>query len=334
MKAIAPGKIILSGEHAVVYGQPAIVQAVSLYSTSQMVANNQKGFTFALPDLNHLATLSITEVLHIKEELHERFQRFRMNKLAIDKVITNPVQPFAYILANHIEKREIQKTHYTALTTCSEIPVGCGLGSSAATVASSTMALCAYYRLKISTTELYNLTFEIERFHHGSPSGVDPYITIHGGTVKFHNQRTKSLPSPPLPLFLVNTGKPRSGTGQCVARVEKRFGKSTIWSEFADVTGSMVKAIETKNEKAFCTSIQNNHRLLSKIGVVPPVVEYFISDIEALGGTAKITGAGSIKGEAGGIVLICIDDPPCDLIKTYDFELLTAHEDSRGVRTI
>lgn len=334
MKAIAPAKIILSGEHAVVYGQPAVVQAVNLYSYSRLKTDGQADYTFILPNLSQKTSLTLLQIANLRDELLNRYDRFLHNKLKIQNVVSNPIHPFAYILARCLEKKHIENRKGATLTIESNIPIGCGMGSSSAIIASTIMVLCAQYRVKIPLLEFFNLVFEIEKFFHGTPSGVDPYITVHGGTIKFHNKKAEILPTPKFPLFLAHTGRPESSTGQCVAKVKETHGKTAIWTQFAETTREMINAIKSKNKNAFCASIRQNHRLLKKIGVVPPAVQNFISDIEALNGAAKITGAGSIKGNGGGMVLICMDRPPLQLLKAYNYDLMTIHEDPKGVRTI
>ena len=80
--------------------------------------------------------------------------------------------------------------------------------------------------------------------------------------------------------------------------------------------------------------MRENHRLLTRIGVVPGPVQQFINDVEHGGGAAKICGAGAVAGDKGGVVMVVSDAPPVDLCQRYGYELNAVRGEPLGVRII
>ena len=211
----------------------------------------------------------------------------------------------------------------------STIPVGCGMGSSAATVLSEIRALGHYLRVDFKPDWYYEYSLEVERLQHGYPSGIDSYVALHGGCTYFKEGEGQKIPMPSVKMFLVETGIPESSTGVCVESVRNQFGSSSIWSEFGSVTEEVRTHLENNEQSKLCESIRANHRLLDQIGVVPERVGQFIREIESHGGAAKICGAGSVAGEAAGVVIVLADEAPTALCAVW---LLFRH--CEGIRWV
>ena len=81
-------------------------------------------------------------------------------------------------------------------------------------------------------------------------------------------------------------------------------------------------------------SIRENHRLLVEIGVVPEQVSAFVREIEQAGGAAKICGAGSVVGDAAGVLLVLADEAPVALCKKYGYVVSTLRGDPLGTRLV
>jgi mevalonate kinase len=124
--------------------------------------------------------------------------------------------------------------------------------------------------------------------------------------VWFRRDRPTETVAPPAhPLLLAHTGTPDSGTGECVAHVRRQHElDTTLWSEFAAVSGRIRDAWVHGDEDALIHAVRENHRLLSAIGVVPEPVQAWIAGLEAAGGAAKICGAGAVRGRHGGVVWV------------------------------
>ena len=81
-------------------------------------------------------------------------------------------------------------------------------------------------------------------------------------------------------------------------------------------------------------NIRANHQLLKRIGVVPNQVSQFISEIESLGGAAKICGSGSVEGDAGGVVLVLADEMPSEICDKFGFKVSPLRGDPLGTRLV
>lgn len=216
----------------------------------------------------------------------------------------------------------------------SSIPVGCGMGSSAATVLSEIRAMGHFLRVDYKPDWYYEYSLEAEKLQHGKPSGVDSYISLHGGCARFQDGQASSLSLPRAKMFMVHTGIPVCTTGECVMNVEKNFSNSSIWSEFEDVTNAFEHAIFANDQQKLNWLVRENNRLLTAIGVVPKTVQNFIADIEQWGGSAKICGAGAVTGENGGIVLVFSDQQPIELCVKYGYTVSPVRGDPLGTRIV
>jgi mevalonate kinase len=217
----------------------------------------------------------------------------------------------------------------------SNIPIGCGMGSSAATILSVLRGLGHYYRVEFRPEWYARYSLEVENMQHGKASGLDTYVSMHGGCVRFQNGEARELPLPRVPLYIVNTGQPTSSTGEVVASVAQRFGAGhSVWDSFGATTGQMEKALVRDDLKAFQRSMRENHRLLAELGVVPGRVGDFVAEVEAGGAAAKICGAGAIGGDAAGMVLVASRETPTELCAKYGYELMTVRPDPLGVRVV
>ena len=123
-------------------------------------------------------------------------------------------------------------------------------------------------------------------------------------------------------------------TGECVVDVKTKFERDLIWNDFEAVTLALEKAVRANKLEDVQQAIRENHKLLTRIGVVPAKVQQFIGEIEAQGGAAKICGAGSVLGDAAGMVLVLAEKAPADLCQRYGFELSTVRGDPLGARIV
>jgi mevalonate kinase len=330
MIARAPGKLILCGEHAVVYGQPALAMAIDRYTECSALPGDDDTAHLTLYDINHSSAWS-AELLHQHgQEILKRYDLFQQGRLDIRRVAQRSSDAPAYMM--DLVRRQSPTWHPCRLDVHSTIPIGSGMGSSAALLASMALALLHLYGLKYKTADLLELVLAGERMYHGHPSGIDPYVTIHGGMIRFQEGEATPCPVLSSPMYLVHTGKPENSTGECVQHVRRLYGQSTIWPAFGEVCQELETAIINAQHTALREAIRRNHRLLVQLGVVPAQVQEFIMKIEEAGGAAKISGAGAISGTAGGMVLVFSDQPPDELCRLYGFPLLTIRTDEHGCR--
>ena len=245
-----------------------------------------------------------------------------------------PVDLFRFAFINTLDGLHHKLDSGMVLKLRSSIPVGCGMGSSAATVLSEIRAMGHYLRVDFKPEWYYEFSMEAEKLQHGKPSGVDSYISLYGGCARFEQGAATSIALPRMKMFMVQTGVPVSTTGECVMEVERRFRDSAIWSEFEAVTNAFEDAIHHNNLQKMHWLVRENNRLLVEIGVVPERVQQFIAEIEAWGGSAKVCGAGSVSGDKGGVVLVISEEPPAAICSKYGYAVSPVRGDPLGTRII
>ncbi len=333
IKVYAPGKLILSGEHAVVYGSPALAMAVNRFVTATVSHETASQVAFDLTDLSHRSRLSVDALHILKAKIKENYYRFIRGDYSIREVLQKPFELAQFAMGVLAEALNISLPHGVNIHVQSDIPIGCGMGSSAATIISVMQAMANYLELPVPHDKLYQLALEAENMQHGSSSGLDLRIALQGGCLYVHGNEIQSRAIPQLPMYLVNTGTPAATTGQCVEKVAPYFKTNSLADEFTAVTNAMDLALCQENWRGMSEAVRENHRLLTKIGVVPERVQKFIAQIEASGGAAKICGAGSVAGDKAGAVLVISDDKHIvsALSTRNDYNVIPITGELRGV---
>ncbi len=308
MKAIAPGKLILSGEHAVVYGQPALAMAINRFTHATIVPRHEKDIAFNLRGLRYHARLTHQALSHLRDRLSTQYKAFLQGQCSIRDVLKQPFELPQFALAQLLKHLKIDAHPGLQISIDSDIPIGSGMGSSAATIISILKALTQYFKLTLSTEKILQIALETEQLQHGHCSGLDLNVALQGGCLHFQAGNTTSRPLPAVPMTLVDSGTPQSNTGECVTCVAPHFKHSQIGDDFAAVTHSLDEALQQNNLRDVQLAIRENHRLLVMLGVVPERVQQLVAGIEACGGAAKVCGAGSVTGDAAGAILVVAPD--------------------------
>ena len=337
MKAVAPGKLILTGEHAVVYGRPALAMAVNRNAQTFITMEGaDETVSFDLPNLQaQKESFTLRALRDFHGRVERSYEEFLAGRMPIREVLRKPVDLFQYAFVTVMDGLHLKMGGGVNVRLNSNIPIGCGMGSSAATILSVLRGLGHYYRVDFRPEWYSRYSLEVENMQHGKASGLDTYVSMHGGCVRFQNGEAQELPLPRVPLYIVNTGTPASTTGEAVSAVAKRNGAgSPLWENFETVANHMQKALEHDDLKAFQRALRDNHRLLQEIGVVPGRVAEFVAEVEAAGAAAKTCGAGAVAGDNAGMVLVASKETPAGLCAKYGYELMTVRPDPLGVRVV
>lgn len=249
------GKVILSGEHAVVYRKMALAASISLGVSARVVESvgNEKN-----PLINKaIAVAGGDETIQIKIE--------------------------------------------------SELPIGSGLGSSAAVSAATIKAVREYLRKPINDDELFELTMECEKLAHGNPSGIDASVVVYGGLIGFVKgkpvERLKI--NQPVKLLLADSGKPSETTKEMIELVAGKPEKDELIAQIGMVT----KQVKQKllNGLDVGELLNQNGLLLEKLGVVGEKTKKLSRELRAMGASVKITGAGGVKTGSGMMIVMSPD---------------------------
>src|SRR3989344_6370112 len=229
----APAKVILSGEHAVVYGKPAIVSSIDL----------RLKFTVTNLDRSSQDGNSSKDILFISERVKEYL---RKQKIKFED------KPFGF---------EIK----------SDIPIGRGLGSSAALcVAASAAFLEFYIGKKFSKEEINNVAYKAEKYFHKNASGVDVSASCFGGLIYYRKEfeflKSISALNFKIPkkieenFYLIDSGKPAESTGEMVEKVGKFYNQrpqfvEEVLNDIEKTTKRMVVSIIKADVVFFSKSI-------------------------------------------------------------------------------
>lgn len=269
--ATAPGKIILFGEHAVVYGQPALAAPVyGLQATASIQANDPgSGLTIQADDLGL--------------------------QLSLAEEATNALVKTAYLVLEQLRQQEPDAT----ITIRSSIPVAAGLGSGAAVSAALARALAAYLGEPLGDEVLSALVYEIEKLHHGTPSGIDNTVICHGKPVYFVREQPIETfhISRPFHLLIADSGI-ASPTHIAVGAVRAAWEKAPdtydrLFNQIGAISRAAREAIESGQTAALGPLMNENQVLLRAIEVSSPELERLINVARAAGaGGAKLSGGG------------------------------------------
>ena len=270
--ASAPGKIILFGEHAVVFGRPALaVPVTQLQATAEVWPSDFRGIWIDAPNIK------------LKAELRE----------------VPPDHPLAGVLNIIFTGLEVDPPPALNIRISSTIPVASGLGSGAAVSVALIRALSAYMGKPASDQEVNHLAFEAEKLYHGTPSGIDNTVITYAKPVYF--QRGKPIetfkPRQPFTILIGDTGVP-APTRESVADVHRLWELNPrYWEELFTQAGEIATearhAIEFGRIKELGELMDRNHALLQRMTVSSAELDRLVEEARRAGALgAKLSGGG------------------------------------------
>lgn len=282
-KNIGYGKIILLGEHSVVYGYRAIAAPLNLAIRAEVTgAAKQNELVISGWDADPAAHNPAGA------ELAARVARLIAQRLSIaDSPVRVEVFP--------------------------ELPRASGLGASAALAVAVIRAMVHRFNLDFSEEQISQLAFECEELVHGTPSGIDNTVATFGRTILFQKRDDGDLVTDlelatPIPIVVGMTGV-RSLTAETVGRVHAGWEKNprhydAIFSEIDDLVMTGTKALARGDLPGLGEVMNLNHGLLNALQVSSPELEDIVDLARRAGALgAKLTGGG------GGGAMIAIAEP-------------------------
>lgn len=282
----APGKVILFGEHAVVYGHPAIATAISSRSYSTVKESNNDNIILSVPLLFPNQVFKITEKSVILPELES------IKSLILEICNKHQNEPLPEI--------EIR----------SDVSPSAGLGSSAAVAVSLAASLLEYYGYDFKLENINKLALESEKITHGTPSGIDNTISTYGGGILYQKGEITPLESKlsSAVFVVVDSGQWRN-TKILVENVRERKRTDPdsiqrIFNKIEEITWEAKIQLEKGNIRKIGYLMNENHEQLVELGVSIPHLQNIIEILDetnVLG--RKITGAGG-----GGSIIALYDN--------------------------
>jgi len=263
-RGAAGGKLILCGEHAVVYGHPAIALGVDRQT--------------------RVTVRPVPGALRLRDAEGHRIDDPRL------------AEAVRTVLSDEWEVR-IE----------SDLPIGRGMGSSAALAVALVRAVAAARGEALDAATTHERAFAVERVFHGNPSGIDHAVAARGGVVRFRRTEAGpelvSLPVPSWSLVVLDSGT-AGDTKRLVAGVaSRRPGIDPHLEAIGDIVGDVERSLHDVD--ALGPLLLENHRLLRAIGVSDEALDYLVDLAMDTGATgAKLAGAGG-----GGVVIALAHQP-------------------------
>ncbi len=308
----APGKAILFGEHAVVYGRPAIAVPVTQVKATATIQSAQRdvGLTIVAADLGERIAL----------------------KPAQEAPSSHPLVAAVRLTLTHLQSAMPD----ARLTIRSTIPIASGLGSGAAVSTALIRALAAFLDRPLSAAEVNALVFEVEKIHHGTPSGIDNTVTVYEQPIYFVKGDAAKGARPddglgkgdltggelakadhclerlsvgaPFMVLVADTGV-RSSTREVVAQVRRAWRREqpryeALFDQIGEVAEAAREAIRVGDLNRLGVLMDENHDLLVDLGVSSPSLETLVNEAHFAGALGvKLSGAGQ-----GGNVIALVDE--------------------------
>jgi mevalonate kinase len=288
--ASAPAKIILFGEHFVIYNQSAILASINKRIKIDSRISLENKHTIRIETNNFgKKTYPLSILKNTNQNNSNDF-----------------FYPVLYILKKILQ--DFGKTNGIEIKIESEIPYGVGLGSSAALSVAAVAAIYGLYNKNIKKKEILELAIETEKIIHRNSSGADCVISTYGGLMYYqkHSNVRQLKYSKKLNFIIINTGLKHS-TGELVSIVE-RFRQNNfatfikLSKNVTDICNNAIEALKEGNTLKLGKLMNENQILLEQIGVSNKEIKKIIEtslNYGAIG--SKLTGAGG-----GGCILSII----------------------------
>lgn len=287
--ASAPGKTILFGEHAVVYGKPAIAAAV-----------------------NRRAYVSIKERednrthVNVEEIGVSGFLNLENGSIEIEKGKNHRKGILKYVLS---ALTKINAENGMDITIKIDIPIGAGLGSSAAVTVATIQAGATFNDIKLTRDEISKLAHEVELEVQGAASPIDTTLSTYGGIIYLSRDAEETINldiDSEIPIVIGYTSN-RGNTGKLIESVRCKMETHPqvmipLFNSMEALTNGAMEALKNGDHMMIGEFMNINHGLLDAIGVNTQELSEMVfaaRNTGALG--SKLTGAGG----GGSIIAYC-----------------------------
>ena len=312
MKSIAsaPGKVILFGEHFVVYGVKAI-----------------------LCSINKRVTVTAEKTSERKISINSKIGKLELEPDKPISEINSPLKPFYYLANKSIENKDSG----IRIQIDSEIPLGAGLGSSSACCVAGAAAIFKLFG-NISREEVLKLAIEAERTIFENTSGADCTVCTYGGIMEYDkNKGFKKIEyEPNFQLVIINSNMEHS-TQSMVSKVKEFENKNKEeFSRLSNLESKLVedvlKLVKENKIQEIGQKMNQNQEYLENIGISNKELTKMIKIGQESSFGAKITGSGG-----GGCIFALTNESNLQNIlkkfKDNNYECFSAKIDFKGLNT-
>jgi len=273
--ASAPGKAILFGEHAVVYGRPAIAVPVTQVQAKATV---------------------LADPLGPQGRVHIQAPEIQLDSDLADLPADDPL-----VLAVRGVQQALGADHLPALKLriSSTIPVAAGLGSGAAVSVAIVRALSAFLGHPLVDETVSALAYEVEKKHHGTPSGIDNTVVTYARPIYFVRDQPFEIlqPAEAFTLVIADSGV-RSPTRLAVAEVRQCWQADpdryeALFDAIGQIAWQARQVITGGPPMALGPLMSENQRLLTQVGVSSAELDFLVETaLQAGAAGAKLSGGG------------------------------------------
>lgn len=287
ISASFPGKVILFGEHAVVYDSHAIAIPVNQVHSRAVI-------TPAIGSIPNYVDIIAPDI-----NLHQ------------DLKSLDDDNPLAFAIRTTLRKLDVSKYPAFNIRITSDIPIASGMGSGASISCSIAKAVSTFLGKPFTTLEISEVAFEVEKLHHGTPSGVDNTVIAFNQPIVFKRGESPVKLQTGVKLhFVIADSGIKSLTSQVVSAVRSNWEKdkahiNTLFQAIDQVVLNALVAFKSGDIHKIGNLMKENQRLLQQVGVSNPALEKLISEAINNGAYgAKLSGAGM----GGNIIALVPDD--------------------------
>ncbi|MDA1317465.1 MAG: mevalonate kinase [bacterium] len=288
----APGKLMLMGEHSVVYDLPCLVTAVDHRMKVTVRKTDDNKLTLHAPDVGVIDYQCAISDLTLNTPKPAQF---------VEYGVRNFFQTFKVTSGLHI-------------TSQSDFSSKFGFGSSSAITVATIKGLSELFDIHLTNKELFDLSYKTVLDIQGKGSGFDVAAAIYGGTLYFvtGGKVIEPIKVSKLPLIVGYTGI-KADTTTLINKIQMKLENDplSITTLFDDITLLVEqgkKALINSNMKLLGNLFTNNQLLLSKLGVSSPELDKLNKAVQEAGAYgAKLSGAG------GGDCMIALSPPDKEL---------------------
>jgi len=271
--AYAPGKVILFGEHAVVYGRPAIAVPVTEVRAQALVERGPtgQGAVIVAPDVGR--------------------------RIVLPEAAAN--DPLARTVRLVLDAIKAERNPDVTITVTSTVPIARGMGSGAAVSTALVRALAQYFERWLSSRSISELVYQAEVLYHGTPSGIDNTVVAFEKPIYFIRDEGWEVfwVGKPFLLAIADTGI-ESPTREVVSDLRQRYEAEParyvpLFDQAGEIAAAARMAIEQGQIEMLGRLMNENHTALQAMGVSCPQLDCLVVAAQeggALG--AKLSGSG------------------------------------------
>lgn len=294
--ASAPGKIYLFGEHAVVYGEPAVPCAIERRARVTVEERTDGGLAVHADDL----TLDGFTVEYSGGPTG-------VPDIDVPESLVEAAMSYVQVAVEQAREATDCPDAGFEVTIESDIPLGAGLGSSAAVVVAALEAATHELGTKIPRSEIAERAYQVENtVQDGEASRADTFCSTMGGAVRIEGDDCQTIDADPdLPIVIGYDGG-SGDTGRLVAGVRALREEYSFAADTVEAIGDLVRAgeraLDENDTERVGELMDINHGLLAALGVSSRTLSSMVwaaRDAGAHG--AKLTGAG------GGGCIVALD---------------------------